>query len=791
VRRRLYFEISAASLALVLSKVAYARVFSFKLYDAFAYLVVGVALLGLGLGGVLAASWRRLAERGVERVVPEACAFGAASALVSYLVAARVALNASALDYELGEVVKLGAVCVVLSLPFAAIGVVVAVVLGTHSDAVGKLYGAALLGAAAGCSVVSALIEALDAPRIVLLSGAVLALAALPLAFARRAFFGAALVLAVGLLASATFARWLPDATVDSDKGFESLRKAGLLRATRDDADLRVDVAEDPAHAGDRFLLFYDGLLGSGLRRLGSRAFDELDDDSRRLPFEVLQKRKSRVLIIGSAGAEEIVAALRFGAEHVTLIGLNAATLSLFRGAYADFTGRLHEDPRITLVAGNGRWFLEQSDEEFDLIWFVAPDSYAVTNGAASAAFVPRENYVYTAEAIGDAFRRLTEGGIVCAEFGELDIEHKPNRTLRFISTARQFYRDERIPDFQSRVLVASSQGSQPFVESTILLSRSALSGVQIDAAKRHVMRRMPHGVVRYTPGDKTRQTLIQQAALIAPDLIADWYRVQPYRLTPVRDDAPFFWQFTSFTDALGADGADARVDYQDGVGERALLALLLVAAAVGVFCSLAPLLVMRDRWRAIPHKASAAAYFAAVGVGLSFIATAVMEQLTLLLGLPTRSLTVTLFGLLLTTGGGALLSSRYTAAPHRAAGLLLAALLALLSLWHLAEPRAVHSFLERALSLRIFVALILVAPLGLCLGGFVPTGLGAIARVSEHGRELVAWAWAVSAMSSVVGSVLALLVAMLAGFKFLLVASPVIFGAGALALLRVQPAPS
>jgi hypothetical protein len=38
---------------------------------------------------------------------------------------------------------------------------------------------------------------------------------------------------------------------------------------------------------------------------------------------------------------------------------------------------------------------------------------------------------------------------------------------------------------------------------------------------------------------------------------------------------------------------------------------------------------------------------------------------------------------------------------------------------------------------------------------------------------------------------VLALLVAMLAGFKFLLVASPVIHAVGALALRRVQPDPA
>jgi len=77
----------------------------------------------------------------------------------------------------------------------------------------------------------------------------------------------------------------------------------------------------------------------------------------------------------------------------------------------------------------------------------------------------------------------------------------------------------------------------------------------------------------------------------------------------------------------------------------------------------------------------------------------------------------------------------------------------------------------------------------GLCLGGFLPVGLAIVAGSSPHPRPYVAWAWAVNAFASVVGSILAAIVAMAAGFKFLLVAAPVIYVAGALFLMRVEPA--
>ena len=43
-----------------------------------------------------------------------------------------------------------------------------------------------------------------------------------------------------------------------------------------------------------------------------------------------------------------------------------------------------------------GRSFLKGASEGFDLIWLVAPDSYAAMNAATSGAFVLSESYLYT-----------------------------------------------------------------------------------------------------------------------------------------------------------------------------------------------------------------------------------------------------------------------------------------------------------------------------------------------------------------------------------------------------------
>jgi len=549
VRRQLYFEIFAASFAAFLLEIAYTRIFSFKVYYSFTYLVIGIALMGLGAGGALVAALpRRLADRPPEQLIPSICLAGALAVLVGYIVVATVQLNASALDKVPAEGAKLFAVSLLLALPFVAVGLVVSLILASRPEHSGRLYAADLVGGGLGCTLSIFLLEAFDPPRVVLLAGAALAAAALPLARHQRPKLVVGAALCGGLLLSGTVLHWLPDPVVDRGKGFEEFRAKGLIKATRWNPVFRVDVGESPLAPGDLFLLFHDGLPGSGMRRFPSRAFDHLDNSSRRFPFEVLSKPNPRVLIVGSAGGHEVVAALHFGAIHVTAVELNRATLGMLNSRFADVTGHLDKDPRVKFVNGDARWFLEQTKEKYDLIWMVAPDSYAAMNASTSGAFVLAESYLYTVEMIEQVFRRLAPGGILCAQFGEVDYERKPNRTLRFLATARQFFFYEKIPDIDERTLVATSEGFAPYLESTVLISRSAFTPEQIGKLVFHAQNRAPLGVVRYFPrGPLDEADPVTQVIAIPQDLIAEWYREQPYQIGPVYDDSPFFWHFTGF----------------------------------------------------------------------------------------------------------------------------------------------------------------------------------------------------------------------------------------------------
>jgi hypothetical protein len=67
-------------------------------------------------------------------------------------------------------------------------------------------------------------------------------------------------------------------------------------------------------------------------------------------------------------------------------------------------------------------------------------------------------------------------------------------------------------------------------------------------------------------------------------------------------------------------------------------------------------------------------------------------------------------------------------------------------------------------LGARIGLAVLLLAPLGICLG-FMPIGLATTSTLGPHGRAYAAWAWAVNGFCSVLGSNLSTMLSMGHGF--------------------------
>jgi spermidine synthase len=780
-------EIFLIAFAAIVLEIALTRVFSYKLYYYFTYPILGIAMLGLGSGAVFAALLPALRPARAERLVARSSLGGALAVPLAYAVVARVQLNTMDLAGSALEWLKLGALCLGLFAPFLLVGVSIATILGSRPGDVHRLYFADLAGAGLGCAVCVPLFAAIGPPGAVMLAGLVLTLAGVRVALREtRGLALAAAPLAAGLALLVAMPGLAPEPVPDRIKSMSPQQLGDQQVVFSSWSPLfRVDVL--PGFTPERlYVLAHDGIMGSTVRRFdGDLAkLAAFDAEVVSIPFAVLPPGPD-VLVIGAAGGHEVLASLYFGARHVTAVELNPVTVSLLRGELAEYSGRIAEHERVEFRNEEGRSFVERDRRARDLVWFVAPDSYSALNAASSGAFVLSESYLYTTEMMQAALARLAPGGILCAQFGEVDFERKPNRTTRFLATAREAFRRRGTLDFPRHVLVSAVPGL--FTTATILLKNEPFTP---EEAERFAARNaaIPQARVRH-PGDGAGPPHpVNHVISLPPEELERWLADHPYSVGPVDDDSPFFWHFSRFRDALARPwGARSAVwDPEDATGERMLLTLLGVATAFGAAFLLLPLLAARERWRELPHKAGAAVYFAALGLGFMFFEVSLIQRLVLFLGHPTYSLSVTLFALLVASGLGSWWSGRSTAPRGRILALLLAALAALALFHATALGRVFAAFEGASLAARAALAVVALAPLGLCLGAFLPLGLRTLARLSAYPREYVAWGFAVNGFFSVVSSVLATILSMMFGFRAVLALAVAIYAIGVFAFSRV-----
>jgi predicted membrane-bound spermidine synthase len=144
------------------------------------------------------------------------------------------------------------------------------------------------------------------------------------------------------------------------------------------------------------------------------------------------------------------------------------------------------------------------------------------------------------------------------------------------------------------------------------------------------------------------------------------------------------------------------------------------------------------------------------------FVEIGLLRRFGIFLGPPIYALAVILCALLISSGIGALLSGRLPEARLRRGVPVVLLALVLLSLWYgFGLPPLLERWLGLPLPLRCLIAGALLFPLGLLMGMPLPLGM----RLFHRDGSAVPWSWGVNSATSVLGAILAVVVAMNAGF--------------------------
>jgi hypothetical protein len=398
-----------------------------------------------------------------------------------------------------------------------------------------------------------------------------------------------------------------------------------------------------------------------------------------------------------------------------------------------------------------------------------------VTSGAYSLG----ERYDLTVEAFQDYLARLRPGGLLVIERW---LQLPPSETLRAGAIAVEALRRAGVDDPAARLVVL--RGWQVGL---ILVKDGEWSAEEL-ATVREFSRAQGLDLVAL-PGLVEAETN-QYNVLPEPvyfrafqQLLADAeavYAEQIYDVRPPTDDRPFFFHFFKWGQTPAVLQQLGRTwQPWGGSGFLVLVALLALALALSGLLILLPLAFLeRDQGGARGLRGRTLVYFGLLGLGYLFVEIPLLQRFILFLGQPIYAFTVVLSTLLLFSGLGSLaatkLSSRWTL-PLLAVAILL---------YPYGLTLLFRAMLGLPLVARLWLTVLSLAPLGFLMGIPFPSGLE---WLRQRASGLIPWAWAVNGCASVLASVLAVLIALSAGFSWVLAAGALAYTGAWLSRLRAH----
>lgn len=749
--RSTYAGIFAVSAATLLFQVTFVRIFSVSIWYHFAFLVVSVALFGIGASGV-ALSFLKPGRR-EERYRALAPACFSISALLAYLLTNAIPFSPFRILQEPKQLFYFFLYDVLIMAPFFFSGAAVAFILRAFPARAGRLYAFDLVGAAVGTLLVFLVLPAGGARGAIAVAsalGMVSAACLAPVPRMRRGFVIAAIVHAPLLMKPSI----LPDVRMDSTKPVTAeINERGAKHVvSRWNALSRIDVTE---RAGANPMIFIDAAAATPVTppQDSTRASRDVSTVAYRM------RPGAAVAVIGSGGGVDVQNALALGAKSVTAIEINPIIIDLVTHRYRDFVGDVFHDPRVRLVRDEGRSCIARSLERFDVIQITLIDTWAAS---VSGAYSLSENYLYTTEAFAEYISHLDDDGI-------LSITRWYYEVPRLTALARAGLEEVDIDEPSRHVLVIHEK-----IRATLLVKRTPFTADEVERAREYA--RASGSTIEHDPVHPVQDSP-HEVLLSAPDPTSI-YDEAAVALFPVRDDSPFFFQMTRWKsvnlDGLRNFGGMGFLEpLAIPVAQIALLSALVISLVLSTVLIAVPLVVKKGRAVPRERRGTWLVYFLCLGLAFIIVEVVLMQRFALFLGHPTYSVTAVLFAILLFSGLGAAWSDRRGGTTADVARPVLWGLPIAILLLAFGVPVVLRELIGLPHAARLLIAVLLIAPVAFLMGVPFPLGIRAIAAT---GAKHIPWAWAANGCASVVGSVCAVLGAMIWNFSTMLVIACAIY---------------
>jgi hypothetical protein len=761
----LVLGIGMSSFAALLLELALTRLFSVVLFYHFAFLAISIALLGLGAGGVFAYLRKNeLNRRETRSLAALLCCLNAVAIPLVLEIVLHVPVS---LELSWGNLGKLTVLYLAAAVPFFLTGLLFSVVFAREAKTITRLYGADLLGGALACLSAVPLLNFIGGPNTILFAGLMMAIAAAVWAGSSSSRKVAAL-LACGL--SGLIVVNHSGRVIDVIYAKGVFRDKSWVEFARWNAISRVEV-DSQGSSGKAIVI--DADASTYIMNVDPHAWQGTDWQKNLMAappaLANVLRPHGEYAIIGPGGGVDVLRAVANGSPNVTGIEINPIIAnSIMRGRYADYSYHLYDRPEVHLQVTDGRSFVRNAKQQFDVVQMTLVDTWAST---AAGAFALSENSLYTVDAFEEYFEHLKPDGLIAITRWEF---RQPREALRVVSVAMEALHKMGVENPARHFMVVSEGDLDEDGIPVVVLAKKSPFTSEEEAKVRTHIENHEDLVALYTPTDPRPNPF---SALIARNDPRGFARDYAYNVAPVNDDAPFFF-FTLKMDQILHDGGLQRgIDWKVNLGVVVLGGVFVISLLAVLAFLIVPMALGSGRGqRSLPLL-----YFVAVGLGYILVEISCIQRFVLFLGHPTYALTVVIFILLLASGAGSLLSRRWLSQAARG-WIPLVVLIVGIGISSLVLPKFLSYLIGLPFVLKLGVSALVLAPLGLCMGMPFPTGLRTIADTAElevpaaeFGEpanpedNAVEWAWAMNAASSVLGSVLAMVIAIRFGLTMTL----------------------
>lgn len=761
---RVFIGIFLCSFSAISYEITMTRIFSISLSYHFAFMVLSIAMLGIALSGTLLSLYTKLKN---QAYLGRYAFFLSISIPLSYLISNLILFDPVRLSWEPLTILYIPLYYVLLSMPFFFFGLLISSLFALRSRESGFIYGSDLLGAGLG-SLGAIFLMTWFGPAISVFFISIVASVGAFIMGKKRS-----LALIFINLIFITLNPAFIDVRMSPYKGLQLSLKYPSAKHIRTyySGFSRIDLFRSPAvrfapglslkyleELPEQLGLSVDGSEINAVTRPEKLGFLSFLPSS--LPYE-LKSEKLRddkslsVLLIEPKGGLHVLIAREYGRSNIYIVDSNPLLIDIIQHELRDFSEGIYDE---NTYKGLARSWLRRSQltkKEFDII------DISLMGTTTSGRFGIAEDYALTVPAFREYLSSLKEDGILSLS---TFIIPPPRIELRLLNTAVKALEEMGIDNIENHITAIRSWGSI-----CMLIKPSAFSEKEIADIKNFAKTR--NFDLIYYPGVKEDETNIYVKLpkndyysafkkLIEPQTRELFKKDYIFNIDEVYDDSPFFHYHLRLKNLSETFHLMGR-KWQYFIEEGFLIFFIFLQALI--ISSVLILLPALKKDLSGNKRMYVASYFSLLGIGFMFIELTLIQKLLLPLEQPPYAFATTLCSILIGSGIGSLLSRKYSFLRKT---YILVVLSLTIFIYSFLLPLALKSISIYPLRVKSVILFISILPLSFLMGIPFPLGIRAL---GEKNQSLIPWAWAVNGCFSVLAPVIAIMLAMSSGFKWVM----------------------